>query len=458
MSQPTTMIEKTRSRVRAASLTGTLTASPPGAADNTLANDTSPATQQKVHKTKVKEKKKEATLEDVLKRLDGLEDISTALANLQRKYDEDRDRHEREMSNLIKLLDENRHARANDQRELMITKRLLDNTMEIKKRMQAQMNEIENRMKCCNLKIDGKPEEEGEDLRKYVSDVATAIGATAIGPNDLISAHRIGKRQENASNARQRPRPILIGFTNIQKRNKMYYARANLKNSTQHHGIYLNDDVTIITRKQREDYRSVAALARGDGAEVRVHSDGIVLDGKKYLLSEPNTLPGQYSLARAKMVELNGDLYFASEHAFLSNFHYSPIILQDTVYDTAEHLYQALKCEHAGDNHRLDRVLAATTPLEAKRVADALAESPEWRARKEEVMTRVVGLKFDQNPTLARLLLNTGDKPLKEATFNDYFGIGATLHGREVKDKSYRGANKLGNILMTKRASMRTEN
>ena len=73
------------------------------------------------------------------------------------------------------------------------------------------------------------------------------------------------------------------------------------------------------------------------------------------------------------------------------------------------------------------------------------------------IMERVVAAKFDQNSHLADLLLNTGDMTLNEATTNDHFGIGVTVMAREIRDKAYRGSNKLGLILMNKRASIRQD-
>ena len=216
-------------------------------------------------------------------------------------------------------------------------------------------------------------------------------------------------------------------------------------------GIYLNDDVTVETRKAREDFRSVAALARLKGATVRVHDDGLILDGVKYKLFEPHSLPTQYSLAKAKTIEVQGDLYFQSEHSYLSNFHKAPIMVDDDLYPTAEHKYQADKCRAGGDEEAWNRVMTASTPLEAKRIGDTVNETAEWRQNKEKAMADTINLKFDQNPQLAKLLIDTGNAALYEATNNTFFGIGASLHSREIKDKSYRGMNKLGLIIMEKR-------
>ena len=102
-------------------------------------------------------------------------------------------------------------------------------------------------------------------------------------------------------------------------------------------------------------------------------------------------------------------------------------------------------------------MITAPTPLEAKRIADSIGETPEWRRIRDAVMESVISAKFDQNLTLAQELINTGDLPLNEATHNDHFGIGVTPLAREIKDKSYRGANVLGKMLVSKCASIKAQ-
>lgn len=410
-----------------------------------------------------------STLEKILSRLDTLDQLKLDVAELNARSGSFDDKyaaairaaevlgakHDRDMVHVMNLLEESREDRRIERREHLITKSELTVSKELNKRMHTQLNEMENRMKGCNLRLDGVNETDRDDPKRIVLDMATAMGVEGIAHGDISSAYRVGKIPANPQRtAHQKSRTILVTFTSIHKRNNFYFARTKLRNSDRYNRVFINDDVTYVTRKQRDDYKSVANIARADGVEVRLHGDGIVLNGRKHLNTEPHTLPEKYSLAAAKTVEMGGELYFASEHSFLSNFFNSPIIEGDIVFTSAEHMYQAHKCRHAGDLDKARLVASAPTPLEAKRIADSIHETPEWRARRDDVMIRVVGCKFDQNPKLAEMLINTGDIPLNEATHNTYFGIGVPLHAREIREKSYRGANKLGLILVDKRASI----
>lgn len=360
-----------------------------------------------------------------------------------------------DIARLTGLLEETRRDRDSERRQNLIVSAQLASAVESNRRLEAQLNTLENRSRVRNIRLDGKQEVEGEDLFKYVADIANKIGVNSLARGDIAAVYRIGSWLSDGR-ARLRPRTIMIVFSNENARNRLFFARTKLKNVDWLRGVYLNDDVTVVTRKQREDYRSVAALARSLHADVRVHTDGILLDGVKYRLTESHTLPAKFSVERAKTVEEGGELYFSSEYSFLSNFSPSPIVVGDTVFHTAEHMYQSLKCKHSGDEQLKDRIIVAPTPLEAKRLADGVKESPEWRANRDAVMTRVIQEKFAQNPHLAAKLMKTGDRKLNEATRNDHFGIGVNLHAREISDKSYRGTNMLGNILMAQRDLLRT--
>lgn len=410
----------------------------------------------------------DATLATILHKVEGLKEVRDALATLvesqtlfresqdlfRQKYEQDVDKHQKDFAQLSAILEEAKLAEAMEVRAHKITKHQLAITTELNRRLAVQVNDMDNKHKLCNIRIDGKDEDAREDLKRYVLAVAADMGVEVITMADLASVYRVGKIHQGHHNARTRPRTIMVVFTDAQKRNTFFYSRSKLRNNPRYRTIYVNDDVTQITRKQREDYRAVAAVARADGVEVRIHTDGLILGDVKYLNSDQHTLPERYSMDRAKTIEVGGELYFASEHSFLSNFSPSPIVDGNTVFGTAEHMYQAYKCRDANELVKMKKVILAPTPLEAKRIADTVHDTPEWRRRRDEVMAKVVDFKFDQNPSLARKLMDTGELMLNEATRNDHFGIGVPLHSREIREKAYRGTNRLGQILMDKRHQM----
>lgn len=138
---------------------------------------------------------------------------------------------------------------------------------------------------------------------------------------------------------------------------------------------------------------------------------------------------------------------FTGEHAFLSNFHPSPIEIDGITYPTVEHAFQAAK---TNDHATKQAIAAKDTPGKAKRAGGKRGIikdfDPAWETRKVQVMAELCRLKF-QDPELRAKLLATGDQELQEGNnWNDTFW-GVSL-------KTGKGQNNLGKILMQIRAEI----
>lgn len=362
---------------------------------------------------------------------------------------------------LAGLLEESRRQQLDVTRKLQIAEHKLTVVQSANKMLAARVNALENLSRYNTLRIDGKTEQDHEDVGGFIEELFKFLIPQGFDMSMIAEVYRAGKQRDLHLNPNQhkpsRPRTIVVIFKSKHERNIIFYARAQLKNANAYKGIFINDDVSEITRRQRDEFRSVATLARNQGSSIKLHSDGLVIDGQKFKHDEAELLPAKFSLAQAKTVEIGEDIYFHSEHSFLSNFYPSSIVVEDgTVYQTAEHYYQAEKCRGLGSDWQLDLILKAQTPLDAKRIADRLIEGPNWRNDKLGVMEKIIQMKFDQNQDLAKKLQQTGSASLHEATADTYFGIGVNIHAREIKDKSYRGLDKLGQILQSVRDNLRT--
>ncbi len=147
---------------------------------------------------------------------------------------------------------------------------------------------------------------------------------------------------------------------------------------------------------------------------------------------------------------------FKGKHAFLSNFHPSPVRLQlgnkvAFLCDTAEHAFQALKTDNPDEQ---TWVAAAGTPGEAKKRGRKVTLVRDWENVKARVMAEVVKQKFDQNPALARQLALTGDALLIEGnSWHDQF-FGSCFCSKHANTP---GQNWLGRILMAYRERLSLE-
>lgn len=134
----------------------------------------------------------------------------------------------------------------------------------------------------------------------------------------------------------------------------------------------------------------------------------------------------------------------ADAYGCFSNFSAHPITIDNILWPTSEHYYQAHKFK---DTRLIERIRALASPEEAAKYGRSMPESlrPDWERVKIDVMRRAVTEKFTQHLSIRKILLDTGDAELIEHTENDRFwGDGG--------DGS--GLNMLGKLLMEVRASL----
>ena len=61
--------------------------------------------------------------------------------------------------------------------------------------------------------------------------------------SDVQRAHRLGRKRINPDS---RPRPIIIRFLSIKKRNKFFFAKSKLRNLKQYENTFFSEDLTIL--------------------------------------------------------------------------------------------------------------------------------------------------------------------------------------------------------------------
>jgi len=163
------------------------------------------------------------------------------------------------------------------------------------------------------------------------------------------------------------------------------------------------------------------------------------------------------------------DFYETKEkYGGFSNYYSSAIRYGNILYPTSEHFFQ---CEKFTDNWYKSQIINVNTPNKAKILANqkisggykwrtdlnsiiqksienGIKIREDWDEIKEDIMYKIVKMKFEQNYKLKELLLSTGDKIIRENSQRDsYWGIG----------KDGKGLNKLGLILMKVREELRNE-
>lgn len=123
----------------------------------------------------------------------------------------------------------------------------------------------------------------------------------------------------------------------------------------------------------------------------------------------------------------------------LSNFSLHSIFLNNRIWPTVEHFYQAQKFS---DPKQQEEIRCCATPILAKKRAYELADIhglTDWIHTRELVMLKALRAKFDQHPDLQHKILQSGQRYLMEFTDNDKFW-GDNGDGF--------GLNRLGHLLM----------
>lgn len=142
-------------------------------------------------------------------------------------------------------------------------------------------------------------------------------------------------------------------------------------------------------------------------------------------------------------------VFSMKNHAFLSNFYPSEIIIQDKKYYHVEGYYQA--CKHKGVNDEHANYVAAfkdpsTCKVVARSVPMSKEREKEWEnGMKIDIMRDALFEKFLQNENLGDLLRSTNERELIEyAPWDEYWGTG----------KYGDGQNMLGKLLMEVRLNI----
>ena len=133
---------------------------------------------------------------------------------------------------------------------------------------------------------------------------------------------------------------------------------------------------------------------------------------------------------------------FRGKYYFLSNFFEIPVTWDGITYRNNEAAFQAQKSLSIEKRKEFSQL----SPNEAKRLGRRIFLRRDWERVKDGIMLEIVRAKFNQNPTLAKALIDTKDYYLEEGN-NWGDKVWGTVNGE--------GENNLGKILMRVREELR---
>jgi ribA/ribD-fused uncharacterized protein len=117
-----------------------------------------------------------------------------------------------------------------------------------------------------------------------------------------------------------------------------------------------------------------------------------------------------------------------------------PFVVDGARYATAEHYMMAEKARLFGDDEALARVLASTTPAEAKAIGRTVRgyDDAKWAAVRGAAVVRGNVAKFGQHPALSAFLRSTHERVLVEAAPRDV--VWASALARPIRTLATRAS------------------
>ena len=133
--------------------------------------------------------------------------------------------------------------------------------------------------------------------------------------------------------------------------------------------------------------------------------------------------------------------HFDGDYRFLSNFHPVEVMMDNIVYPSVEHAYQAAKTDDLATRLMIRNL---ETAGQAKRAGGKIKLHPDWTKHKLLVMVELLMQKF-KKPELRALLMATEGHELIEGNYwgDIYWGV---YNGK--------GKNHLGKLLMSIRSGI----
>ena len=355
-----------------------------------------------------------------------------------------------------------------------------------------------------NLIIDGVKEAEEENLittsLKIFKDMEVDVER-----RDINLALRINtkKRHDGAKFAR----PIRVCMINAHIRDEILKKKAVLKDKDKYNTTWVTADEDPETRALRKETRKIAYIAKNEGAQVQLKHDGIIIDGRRYWFNQLEKVPEKFRVPNEqvekadqsrpnlqnkattsndqisntvreqrkkkksdsqdkmdvevthcepeeRMRKVRGSLVFSGETAKFSHFYEAPFIYKGNRFQCVEQGHSYYLALNAKNPALAKKVMKETKAVVMKQLVAHLEKDEKWHKIRYPLIQDMNSEKFDQHPELADKLIATNPLRLIEGTTHEYWAGGYTYHSTSYEKRELRGENKLGEILMLKRAQL----
>ena len=330
------------------------------------------------------------------------------------------------------------------------------------RKLQDRISFLEDQLLEKNVIFQGILESEYEDTKDIKTGIVKAIANTmqgeteedktkSAGDTSIASVERMGKYNP------LRIRPVKVKFSDKKDVDNLFKNRKKLPK-----GIYIDKEYSKATEKERCLLRPVIKAARRiDKYKGACHLDGpqLVIEGKRYHRQNIHTLPDDLNPMEVTSQSNEEVFAFFGELNPLSNFHPCKFTLEGETFNSSEQYIQWTKAKYCGDKIAMDRILNCEDAADCKEVSRDITNLNRkgWIESAETLCFEGIQAKFLQNEHLMEKLLDTGEKTLVEASYDEAWGTGQHLGSRDcLTESKWKSIGILGRILMMIRSEAQT--
>ena len=344
--------------------------------------------------------------------------------------------------------------------ELREMKSACDHLREENVQLKYRADDTEIYSRKDNLVIKGITEIENENDEQCMNGVKLFfrnqlnIDSTVVDNMNFVRCHRLGSvRNARDNENKSRDRPIIVRFQRYSDRILIWNGRFVLKNNHQFNiSENFPGNIGYNRRKLQPIYKRAKQIGEYN-RNISLRGDRLYVNGNTYTIDNIEKLPENIHPKHLCTMENEGALVsggLLSEYSFLSN--YSPCDLEyDSVkYETLEQGYGHIRAKYFKDHESAAKILATKNPAEVKRLGYKVRgfKAAEWSKVKEDVMLKLLRIKFRAGTKMAENLKNTGRKLLAESGRDAFYSCGMSLTHPDVLDTTKWKSNVLGKLQM----------
>ena len=330
--------------------------------------------------------------------------------------------------------------------------------------IKSKLNQLENRSLECNLIFRGV-EESLNETEDTLKDKIHRIISDTFNYHDeqsRLSAARccIIRRCKRLGRPNpHRPCPISAEFESKKDVDAILEYKYYLTK-----GVFVDKEYCADTERKRRILRPILRAAKmKPDLKFKSHMefDKLVIDGKRYGTDDLDKLPQTISPINVSTKSNDKVVGFFGELCPLSNFHPANFIYKGQSYHSSEQFIQHAKAQYFNDQETAQRILNAQSALACKQLGYHVKNfnQQNWVDSIDNLCKDGIRAKFEQNPSLLRVLLSTGDKTIVESSKDDVWGTGIALFRWDCLNESlWSSKGKLGTLLMEIRDTHKPRN